>query len=51
MKPRAYPGSPIGGATTCMLTPYDIPNLVLDGYDVVVNKPKDGCLPRSWCGR
>ena len=40
MKPRAYPGSPIGGATTCMLTPYDIPNLVLDGYDVVVNKPK-----------
>ena len=36
----AYPGSPIGGATACMLTPYDIPNLVLDGYDVVDNKPK-----------
>ena len=36
----AYPGSPIGGATACMLTPYDIPNLVLDAYDVVDNKPK-----------
>ena len=36
----AYPGSPIGGATACMLSPYDIPNLLLDGYDVVDNKPK-----------
>jgi len=36
----AYPGSPTGGATACMLPPYDIPNLLLDGYDVVDNKPK-----------
>jgi len=36
----AYPGSPIGGATACMFTPYDIPNLLIDGYDVVTNKPK-----------
>ena len=36
----AYPGSPVSAATACMLTPYDIPNMVLDGYDVVVNKPK-----------
>ena len=36
----AYPGSPIGGATACMTTPYDIPNVLLDGYDVVDNKPK-----------
>ncbi len=36
----AYPGSPIGGATACMTTPYDIPNVQLDGYDVVTNKPK-----------
>lgn len=36
----AYPGSPIGGATACMLSPYDIPNLLLNGYDVVDNKPK-----------
>jgi xanthine dehydrogenase molybdenum-binding subunit len=36
----AYPGSPIGGAAACMFSPYDIPNLVIDGYDVVDNKPK-----------
>ena len=36
----AFPGSPIGGATACMLSPYDIENLLLDGYDVVNNKPK-----------
>ena len=36
----AFPGSPIGGATACMLSPYDIDNLLLDGYDVVDNKPK-----------
>src|SRR3972149_10121945 len=24
----------------CMLAPYDIPNQLIDGYDVVVNKPK-----------
>ncbi len=36
----AYPGSPIGGATACMLSPYNIPNALLDGYDVVDNKPK-----------
>jgi len=36
----AFPGSPVGGATACMLSPYDIKNLKLDGYDVVDNKPK-----------
>ena len=36
----AFPGSPIGGATACMLSPYNIKNLKLDGYDVVDNKPK-----------
>ena len=36
----AYPGSPIGGATACMLSPYDIENVKIDGYDVVTNKPK-----------
>ena len=36
----AFPGSPVGGATACMLSPYDIENLKLDGYDVVDNKPK-----------
>jgi xanthine dehydrogenase molybdenum-binding subunit len=36
----AYPGSPIGGAVACMLTPYNIENVLIDGYDVVDNKPK-----------
>ena len=38
----AYPGAPIGGAMGCMFTPYHIPNLLIDGYDVVDNKPKTG---------
>ena len=36
----AFPGSSLGGATACMLSPYNIENLLLDGYDVVDNKPK-----------
>jgi len=36
----AFPGSPIGGATLCATGPYNIENLLVDGYDVVVNKQK-----------
>ncbi len=36
----AYPGSPVGAGAQCMFTPYDIPAIRIDGYDVVVNKPK-----------
>ncbi len=36
----AFPGSPIGGATACMFSPYNIEDLLIDGYDVVTNKPK-----------
>lgn len=36
----AFPGSPIGGASACLFTPYDIENVRIDGYDVVDNKPK-----------
>ena len=36
----AFPGSSLGGATACMLSPYNIENLLIDGYDVVDNKPK-----------
>ena len=36
----AYPGSPIGGGTLCATGPYNIANLLVDGYDVVVNKQK-----------
>ena len=38
----AFPGSPVGAAAQCIFTPYDIPNVLIDGYDVVVNKPKAG---------
>jgi xanthine dehydrogenase molybdenum-binding subunit len=36
----AFPGSPIGAGMMCIFAPYDIPNAVIDGFDVVVNKPK-----------
>src|SRR5690606_29508266 len=36
----AYPGSPAGGGAACIYGPYDIPNMLVDAYDVVVNKPK-----------
>ncbi len=36
----AYPGSPVGAGAMCMLSPYNIENFELEGYDVVVNKPK-----------
>lgn len=35
----AYPGSPVGAGAMCIFACYDIPNVVIDGYDVVVNKP------------
>ncbi len=36
----AYPGSPINAGCMCIFAPYNIPNVLIDGYDVVVNKPK-----------
>jgi xanthine dehydrogenase molybdenum-binding subunit len=36
----AYPGSPVGGAITTMFAAYRIENIQVDGYDVVVNKPR-----------
>jgi xanthine dehydrogenase molybdenum-binding subunit len=36
----AFPGSPVNPGSQCMLAPYDIPNARVEGYDVVVNKPK-----------
>ena len=38
----AFPGSPVGAAAMTVYAPYDIPNVVIDGFDVVVNKPKMG---------
>ena len=37
-----YPGSPVGAGAMCVFAPYHIENQVVDGYDVVVNKPKTG---------
>ena len=36
----AFPGSPVGAAANCIFSPYDIENVLIDGYDVVDNKPK-----------
>ena len=38
----AYPGAPCGGAAMTTLGPYDVANLKIDAYDVVLNKPKVG---------
>jgi len=36
----ANPGAMIGPAAMCVYAPYEIPNTRIDGWDVVVNKPK-----------
>jgi len=35
----AFPGSPVGCGAMCIFACYDVPNVVIDAYDVVVNKP------------
>jgi CO/xanthine dehydrogenase Mo-binding subunit len=36
----AFPGSPVNPGSQCMLAPYDVANARVEGYDVVVNRPK-----------
>jgi len=36
----AYPSSPVGGGMGVMFAPYRIENALVDGYDVLVNKPR-----------
>ena len=36
----AYPGSPVGGGAMAATGPYNIENLLIDGYDIVCNKQK-----------
>jgi xanthine dehydrogenase molybdenum-binding subunit len=36
----AYPGSPVGSAGGVIFAPYRVENVQIDGYDVVVNRPK-----------
>lgn len=35
----AYPGAMVGPGAMCVFAAYDIANVVIDGFDVVVNKP------------
>ena len=36
----AFPGSMVSAGAQCIFAPYKIDNACIDGYDVVVNKPK-----------
>ena len=36
----AFPGSMVSAGAQCIFAPYNIDNALVDGYDVVVNKPK-----------
>ncbi len=36
----AFKGSPMAPGVMCAFTPYDVENMQIEGYDVVVNKPK-----------
>ncbi len=36
----AFPGSPVSPGCQCMMAAYDVPNAYIQGYDVVVNRPK-----------
>ncbi len=36
----AYPGSMVGAGGQCIFAPYEIENMRVDGYDVMVNKTK-----------
>ena len=35
----AFPGSPVAAGAMCVFACYDVPNVVIDGFDVVCNKP------------
>ena len=35
-----FPGSPVGAGAMTAISCYEVPNFLVDGYDVVVNKPK-----------
>ncbi len=36
----AFPGSPVGAGAMTAISCYEVPNFLIDGYDVVVNKPR-----------
>ena len=36
----AYPGSPLGAGSRCIFAPYDVDDVLIEGYEVVVNRPR-----------
>ena len=36
----AYPGSPLGAGAMCIFAPYDVDDVLIEGYEVVVNRPR-----------
>ncbi len=36
----AYPGSPLGAGAMCIFAPYDVDHILIEGFEVVVNKPR-----------
>ena len=36
----AYPGSPLGAGSMCIFAPYDVQDVLVEGYEVVVNRPR-----------
>ncbi len=36
----AFPGSPVSLGAQCIFSPYDVPNARVEGFDVLLNKPK-----------
>ena len=42
----AFPGSPVGAGAMTVIAPYNIDHFLIDGYDVVVNRPKTGATGR-----
>ena len=36
----AYPGSPLGPGCMCIFAPYDVEDVHIEGYEVVVNRPR-----------
>ena len=35
-----FAGSPVAAGAMCIFAPYELPNLLIEGYDVLCNKPK-----------
>jgi len=36
----AFPGSAVGAGAACIFSPYNLENVLIDAFDVVVNKPR-----------